>query len=177
LVVLITGCNKVKQLANINADIPYSTEVNVPQVDGYDAGIPLPPGGLELPSVTVGVATNSKEYLSQYGTAANMVTTVYLKSLSIEIKSPPNQNFDFLDNIQVYISAPSKPEILIASQNNIPKGASTLHLTTNTEANLKDYYVQETINLRLAGNINAVPPAGEVLSIASVFHLVANPLN
>ncbi len=172
-----TGCNKVKDLANINVDLPYSTEVTVPEITGYPTGTPLPMGGIDLPSVTVSFATNSKEYMAQYGTAADKVVSVYLKSLALQIQSPPGANFDFLDNVKVFLSAKSQPEVLVASQTSVPKGASTLYLTTNTDANLKNYFVQDTVYLRLAAHINAVPPGGEVLTISSVFHMVANPLN
>jgi hypothetical protein len=173
---IINGCSKFSQLANINVDIPYSSQASVPPVQGYTSGVALPSGGVDLPSVTVGIATNSKAYLSQYGTAANMIVSVDLKSLAIQIQSPSNQNFDFLDNVQVYLSANDQPEVQVVSDSNIPKGSTTLNLTTNTTVNLKNYYTQDTIYLRLAAHINAVPTAGEQLNISSVFHLVANPL-
>jgi hypothetical protein len=170
------ACNGIKNLANINIDIPYSSQVSVPDVPGYTTGIPLPTVGLDLPSVTVGFATNSQTYLSQYGTAANMVVSVTLKGMNIQIQSPPGQNFDFLDNIQIYMSAKGQPEVLAVSQSSIPKGTTTMVLTPNQELNLKNYFVQDTIYMRLAGHINALPAAGEQLNINSVFHLVANPL-
>src|SRR4051812_44904754 len=105
LIGTLFACNGIKNIANINVDIPYATQVNVPDVPGYTVGIPLPPGGLDLPSITAGFETNSKAYMSQYGTAANMVVSVTLKSMNIQIQSPPGQNFDFLDNIQIYMSA------------------------------------------------------------------------
>src|SRR4051812_8769379 len=104
IAICFAACNGLKNLANISVDIPYSTQVSVPDVPGYTTGILLPPGGLDLPSVTVASATNSQAYMSQYGTAANMVVSVTLKSMNIQILSPAGQNFDFLDNIQVYMS-------------------------------------------------------------------------
>ena len=170
------ACNGIKNAANINVDIPYTTQVNVPDVPGYTTGVALPAGGVDLPSVTVGFATNSQTYMSQYGTAANMVVSVTVKSMSIQIQSPAGQNFDFLDNIQIYMSAKGQPEVLAVSENSIPKGSTILNLTPNPELNLKNYFVQDTIYMRIAGHINAVPVAGEQLNINSVFHLVANPL-
>lgn len=177
LLTLLAGCSKLKNLADINVDVPYSTQQTVPPVQGYTQGTALPNGGVALPQVTVGLATNSAQTLQQYGTAAHMVQSVTLKSLAITIQSPAGQNFDFLDNIQVYISAAGMPELLAASASNIPKGTTTLDLTTNTDVNLKAYYLMDVVNLRMTGHINAVPPGGEVLNLASVFHITANPLN
>jgi hypothetical protein len=174
---ITAGCNKIKQLANINADIPYNVQVNVPLVAQDTPGTVLPSGGLSLPFPTVSFATNSQQYLSQYGTAANMVLNVYLKTLALQITSPASQNFDYLDSVQLYISANSQPEMLAAWAYNIPKGQSTLNFTTNTEVNLKNYFIQDTIYFRLQAHINSVPATGTELNIASVFHLLANPLD
>lgn len=172
---MLMGCSKIKRLADINVDIPYETELSVPAVDGNpETQLPV---SLPLSFPATGVETNSKENLSKYGTATNLVTTVYLKSLSLQIKSPAGKTFNFLDNVQVYISAEGLPEQLVAYQYNIPKGRSVLDLATNTDVNLKEYYLKDIIYLRMITTINAIPPTGVVLGVNSVFHMVANPLN
>ncbi len=173
---VFASCNKVTQLANINVDIPYNQQVSVPQIPGAIYGIPLPPGGATLNFPAVPVATNSQDYIAQNKTSIEKVVNVYLKSLAIQILSPANQNFDFLDNIQVYISSKSQPERIIADQYNIPKGQTTLNLATSTDVNLKNYFIEDTIYFRLNAHINAVPISGTQLNIASVFHMLANPL-
>jgi hypothetical protein len=175
LVIIATGCKKIKRLADIHVDIPYNTQVSVPKIDG-DPGTPLPVS-VPISFPAVAVATDSKEQLSKYGTAANLVVTVYLKSLALQIQPPTSGNFNFLDNVQVYLSAKNLPEKLVAFQTNIPKGTSTLNLGTNTEVNLKDYFLQDTIYLRLNASINAIPPSGVKLDVNSIFHMIANPLN
>ncbi len=177
LFTLIASCSKIKQIANINVDIPYSAQSALPEIPGIIAGYGLPPGGISLPFPAIPVATNSKQYISQYHTAANMIIDVYLKQLSLQIVSPPNQNFDFLDSVQVYISAPTQPELLVANEYNIPKGQTALNLSTNTNVNLKKYFVQDTIYFRIQGHINAIPASGTLFNLQSVFHLLANPLN
>ena len=171
----IASCSKIKQLANINADVPYSTQVTIPPYTADTTGLSQL-GGVTISLPGVAVPTNSKQFMSDYHTAANMVINVYLKSLSIRILSPAGRNFDFMDNADLYLSAAGQPEVLIASRKNIPKGSSILNLTTNTDVNLKIYFVQDTIYFRLSTHINTVPPADEELNISSVFHVLANPL-
>lgn len=173
----LTGCNKLKQLANINVDIPYTAQLNLPSLAADTPGIGLPPGGLSIPFPSVSFATNSQQYISQYHTSANMILDVYLKGLGIQLAAPANQNFDFLDSIRVYISANSQPEMLVASAYNIPKGQSLLNLTTNTDVNLKNYFIQDTIYFRIQAHINAIPASTTQMNIVSVFHLLANPLD
>jgi hypothetical protein len=173
---IVSGCGKARDLADINVDIPYSNQVNIPEVSGYPAGTVLPGGGLDVPFPGVSFATNSKDYISQYHTSADKIRNVYLKTLAIDMVTPPNGNFDFLDNIQIYISANGQPEMLVASQYNIAKGQSTLTLVTNADVNLKSYFLQDVVNLRIQAHVNALPPSATQLTIKSVFHLVANPL-
>jgi hypothetical protein len=175
--VVATGCSKIKQLANITFDEPLNEQVTVPSVPGYAQSVTLPPGGLELPFPSVAVATNSQQYLSQYGSAINLVTSVDLKSLQLQIMQPSAGNFDFLDSVYVFISTKTLPEELVAYDISIPKGATTLSLFTNTDVNLKSYYTTDTVYIRLQAHINATPLAGEQLNIPAVFHIIANPLN
>ncbi len=171
-----SGCKKVESLANISVNIPYSQQVEVPRVDGYDYGTPIPFGGVNLPFPAIPVVTNAKDYLVQYHTNANKVVSVSLKSLTLDIVSPASENFDFLDNVQLYLSAPGLPEQLLAYQNAIPKGATTVAVTTAGDFNLKEYFLKDTMYIRASMHINAVPHPGTQMKISSVFNLVANPL-
>ena len=173
---LLSSCTKILKLANINVDIPYNQQVTVPAVAGYTQSIALPPGGAALALPSIPFATNSQIYISQNNTAANMILDVSLKSLTLQILSPSDQNFDFLDNIQVFLSSKTLPEVLVAYQTSVPKGQTTLDLSTNPLVNLKDYFIQDTIYFRLTTHINATPLSGTQLNIASVFHMLANPL-
>ena len=174
---LLTGCNKIKNLATIDVDLPYSKEFSTPTVAGYPAGTPLPAGGLTLSFPTVPMATNSKEYITKYNTSIDKINTVYLKKLALQVVTPTGDNFNYLDTIRLYLSTATIREVLVAYAYNVPKNQSELTLTTLTDVNLKNYYVEDTVYFRMDTHINAVPPTGQVLNLATVFHLQANPLN
>ena len=176
LLLTVTGCSKIHDFANINVDIPYNQQITVPQVAGDAAGVPLPAGGANLPFPAFPVMTNAQQYVSTYKTSIDKIISFDLNSMVIQIQSPPNQNFDFLDSIQLYISANSQLEMLVAYANSVPKGQTTLSLTAMPGVNLKNYFIQDTMYYRLNAHINAVPASGTVLNIASSFHLLANPL-
>lgn len=169
------GCKKVKDLATISVDIPYTQNVTIPQTVGYTAGVTIP-GGLTVALPQVAVATNSKDYIAQYHTSSDKIIKVGLKGLTVRIVSPAGTNFDFLDNIELYLSAPGQPEKLVASQYNVPKGQTSLSLTTASDVNLKDYFLQDNMYFRETIRINATPPENTELEIKSIFNLVANPL-
>jgi hypothetical protein len=176
-VALFASCNRITQLANINVNIPYSAQVTVPQVPGDAAGIPLPPGGISLPFPTMPIATNSQQYIAEYQTSAAKIVDVDLQSLALQILSPADQNFNFLDSVEIFISTSTLPEMLVAYAYDIPQGQTTLNLTTETNLNLKTYFIQDTIIFRMSAHINAIPASGTQLNIASTFHLLANPLD
>ncbi|MBC7554007.1 MAG: hypothetical protein H7257_08510 [Taibaiella sp.] len=173
--ILSGSCKKAKELANISVDIPYTQQASIPEVDGYTPGVPIP-GGVTVPLPAVPIATNSKQYVEQYHTSTNKIVKVSLKTLTIRTVAPAGQTFDFVDNIELFISAPGLPEKLVASQYTVPKGQTTLTLTTAGDVNLKDYFIQDTMYFRESIRINATPPTGTQLEIKSVFNLVANPL-
>ena len=177
LFALVSSCNKVKQLANINIDIPYTAQVAIPPLTVDTAGIILPPGGLSVGLPSVSFPTNSAEVIAANNTAANMILNVYLKSLKLHLSVPATQTFNFLDSVKLYISADGMPEVLVAYLYDVPKGQSTIDLISNTNINLKDYFVKTTMTYRLQVHINALPASNSQMDIGSVFHLLANPLN
>lgn len=172
---LFSACKKVKNLANINFDVPYNQQITVPS-SGYPYGTPLPAGGITLPFPAIPVPTNAQQYVAQYGTSTDKILMVNLKSMTLDIVSPAGQNFDFLDKVDIYVSAKSQPEVLVASQSNVPKGQTSLHFDASTSVNLKSYFLADTIYFRMNAHINAVPPVGEELKLSTVFHVLANPL-
>ncbi len=177
LIAFFAGCSKLKQIANINVDIPYTAQIAIPPLSVDTAGAALPAGGLSISLPSVSFATNSAQYIAQYHTAANMIINVDLESLSLQLAAPANQNFDFLDSVQLYISADGQPEVMVAWLYSVPKGQSTINLSTNKNVNLKNYFVKTTMTYRLQAHINAVPASSTLLNIGSVFHMLANPLN
>ena len=100
----ISACQKVKNLANIGFDVPYSQSETLPAVSGYTYGMQLPAGGVDLPFPAVSVATNAQQYFDQYHASSKNIVSADLSSMSIQITAPSGQYFDFLDKIELYIS-------------------------------------------------------------------------
>lgn len=176
MVLMASACKKVKDLADISVNIPYTQHVAIPPVAGYEFGFPLPAGGVNISLPAVSAPTNSKAYLEQYHTNSDKVRRVALNSLSLELTTPPGQNFDFIDTVRLYISAPGHEEMLVAYKYGTIANTRVLTLTTNTDINLKDYFLEDTMTFRATMHINAVPAPGAEMDIKSVFNLVANPL-
>ena len=175
-IAILNGCKKVKDLATISVNIPYTQHVSIPNNSGYAYGFPLPGGGVDISIPLVAVPTNSKAYLDQYHTNGDKVIKVGLNGLTLQPTAPQNENFDFLDTVRLYISVPGHQEQLAAYKYSVEKGMQVIALTTNPDVNLKDYFLEETMNFRVGMHINAVPDPRAEMDIKLVFNLVANPL-
>ena len=148
----------------------------MPGVPGYQYGIALPAGGLDLPFPAITVATNTQQYFNQYHASSKNVVSVYLFSLNMQVVAPPTQYFDFLDTIQFFISTETQPEVLVAYAYNIPKLQKAIMLTVVPGLDLKNYLVRDSMTVRLNAHINAVPVSGSQLQTSGQFRCTANPL-
>lgn len=172
LLIPIGACKKLKSLADININIPYSTTVTMPTA--YEEGIPLPGMGVTANIGPIPIETRSQEYLAQYNTNAEKIQSVTLRKLSLKILSPSTESIDFLDTVRIYISAQGQPEVLAAYHYG-RMGGDSLVLTCSND-DLRNYFLADIMNIRLKARFNRIPAPGTNLEIASVFNLVANPL-
>lgn len=168
------GCDKVKQLANINKDIEYKETVDLPGLPGGDTVVPA--GGISADLPRYAMATNSAEYLKQYNTSPNLVTHVKLKSLGMTIVAPDAQYFNFLDSVRLFVNAPGLPEQLAAYKYNIAKGMKTVDMDV-ADLNLKEYFLKDSMYFRINAHFTGIPDDSTKLEIKSVFNILANPLN
>lgn len=173
-ILTILSCSRIKQLATINVPIPYNYDLTIPDyIDTMD--IPLGTG-LDISLPAIPIETNSQQYLKDYNTAPEKITGVTLSKLSLSILQPPSGNFNFISAVSVYLSAPDLPEVLVASQYAIPDGVDSLTLDC-TSQDLRNYFLADTMYVRLNGHFDEPPPPNTTIHIHSVFTLRANPLN
>ena len=174
LLVLCLACKKkTKELTNVDEDIPYSEEIAFPFGFG--------PGGIPLPADTTAsfdtvLLTNYKTYLAQYNTNESKVIHVKMKSLSMQVTAPPSQNLDFIDTVKVYLFGPTLPLKLVAYKTPVPNGVKIVDMDI-VDQNIKEYFLQDTLHVRLVGRINGLPASGTNVKLSTTFNLLANPLN
>jgi hypothetical protein len=176
MVKLFTACQKIKNLANINFNIPFSQSVTVPDIAGFPYGATLPQGGLDLPFPPLSVATNAQQIFNQYHASSTNLVDANLSNMDLQITAPAGQYFDFVDSIQIFISTESLPELLVAYLYNIPKGQTKINMVVVPGLNLRSYAVQDSVTLRLNAHVNAIPAQGTAVVTEGTFHVTANPL-
>ena len=175
---LAYGCSKPKDVANIEKDIPYHMET--PPVTLFDITT-VPPSIFALGPITYTmpvfpIPTNSKALIVQYNTSANKLNSVKLTEMSMSLLHPDTGSFNFLSSVYVSISATGLPLVRVAYNNAVPRNTRTVTLI-DTTGDLKNYFLQDTINVYITGSFIGFPPPNAVVAVNCSFHMSANPLN
>jgi hypothetical protein len=130
---------------------------------GFDVSQPIPQQTIQgsalgallpsfLPSpfaITINVKQEEQQHNTGPATAAN------LKSLSFQAlpHGMPNGNFDFVDEIHIFVAASNLPMLEIATLRPVPKGLTTLDLTVVPGVNLLPYInAGATISAQASGH-------------------------
>ncbi len=174
LLLCAASCKKIKKLATINVNIPYNGVLGLPYVG--DTAITLPPNGLSFSLPLYGMPTYSQQFLSQYNTSASKVNSAKLQNYSMQIVDPTGGYFYYLDTVQIYLSAHGQPEVLVAYNNNVPHDQNIVNMTS-TYIELKNYFLQDSMFLRVYVNFIKVPKEADSILMNTNFNLQADPLN
>ncbi len=131
------SCKEVDKLTQFT--ISNDSEATIPATLGINLPIDI---------WTPDIPTNSESEFESNNTAKDLIEHITLKSLKIDITSPESATFDFLKNIEIYISAEGLDEKKIAWLNDIPKtGLRTIDLETSSD-DLQEYIKKDKYKLR-----------------------------
>ena len=162
---LLCSCGAVKKLGQFYVN--YNTQAVFP------ANIPV---NVPLTIYSPAIATNSEQVFQSNNTAANLIQSITLSQLTLTIASPQGQTFSFLQNVSIYISSDSLPEVEIASKQNIPANVGdTLQLDV-TGADLEKYIKASQITLRVSGTTDQLTTTNIYANVYMRFFVQANLL-
>lgn len=163
---MLASCKKLSELTKFK--VSYNSECTV------EAGVTT---FLPFEIKTPEVATESESQYEGNKTARNLIKSVNLDQLQMSIISPEGRNFDFLNEIEVYIAAEGQEEVLLAKKHQIPDDqASPLVLEPQSSVELKKYLMGDAFTLRLKVVTDKVLNQDIKLKIASKFKVDANVL-
>lgn len=172
-VVVAPSCRKVRQVADVSFSSPYNQEATVPDVPGYVYGSMLPMGGVDVTFPQYTLETNTQQYFDDYHVSGKNVRSATFETGELKAVSPIN--VDFMDKVEVYVSADGLPEVLVAYQDNIPKGQRTIPLLSSG-ANMREYIKHPVVYGRVKTHLNTIPPSGTKINISAEFKVIANPI-
>ena len=161
----LVSCNAIKKLGQFY--INYSTQAVFP------ANIPI---NIPLSITSPPIPTNSQQVFQNNNTSSNLIQNVSLNQLNLVITSPSGQTFSFLQNVSIYLSSDSLPEVLIASKQNIPANVGDTLALDVTNTDLQGYIKASQIKIRIAGNTDQVLTSNVYINVNARFFVQANLL-
>lgn len=165
----------IEDIGDIEFSVPISETAEL-KAEDLPQLPQLPPEGLTIALPPIATATNVEQNLKEYNTSEALVEEVKLKQFDLTMKAPPTQNFDIVDSLWMYISAPGLDQKLAAYKFDIPKGQKQVMFDL-VDVELKDYFVKDSIYVTLKGHFYEAPQNGTVLQVDARFDARANPLN
>lgn len=167
VVFLFQDCKKLKKYTDF--DVNYSTDFVIPASGGL-INLPI---NIATPETT----TNTEGTYENEDTEAKLVDEVTMTRLNLVINSPQNASFDFLENIEVYLSAAGQPEVMVASKYSIPQtGLRSLELDTHNE-NLKAYLEESAFKIRVKTTLRQSLTYDVSMTANETFHVKAKLKN
>jgi len=132
------SCKEIDKLTQFNLDMETMVTIN--------AGLPV---NVPFDILTPPIPTQSTQTFENNNTSKDLIEQAKLKRMKLSITAPSNGNFDFIKDLEIYISADGLPEKKIAWEyDHQNDGNNTLNLETTT-VDLKDYIKKDAINIHV----------------------------
>lgn len=138
IILLAFGCKEVDKLTQFEMEYEESITIESSSVLNL-------PFNLFTPDMT----TNSESTFAINDTRKDLIEEILLTDLSLDINSPSDGDFRFLESVQVFINAEGLAEIEIASLNPVPDNVGPSIELETSENDLKEYIKKDKFNLRV----------------------------
>ncbi|WP_405293421.1 hypothetical protein [Algibacter sp. Ld11] len=162
LLTFIVSCDALDELTKF--EINYTESVVIQSTTLVDI-----PFVMETPEVT----TNSESTFENNNTKKDLIEAINLTDMELELTSPEEGNFNFLNSINIYISAEDEEEILIAWIDEVPETTDNSLLLDTTSEDLKVYIKSDTYTLRVEAVIDELISENHNIDVNSTFFVDA----
>lgn len=162
---LSSACKKLSELTQFQMD--YEESVVIPSSIGLNL-----PFNLATPKIK----TNSTEIFEINNTRKNLIEEVVLEYLTLKISDPVDADFSFLSSIEIYLSADSQEEILVAWIYNIKNNIGNSIILETSQENLAPYIVQDEFTLKFSTVTDKIPLYDHHIDINASFFVDARIL-
>lgn len=158
LAVVLISCDSLSKLTQF--EMPFTASVTIPKSTPINLPFNLP---------TPAIETNSAAFFSSKNISTDLIDKIVLKKLEMTVTSPANGNFNFLKNIEIYISADGLDDVKIASLENIPNNAAMPLQLTVESVNLKQYILKEKFALKVKATTDEIITSDYQISVSTTF--------
>ncbi|NNK81188.1 MAG: hypothetical protein HKO93_06795 [Flavobacteriales bacterium] len=138
VLVLVSSCKKVDKLTQF--DMEYTETVIIPSSTGID---------LPFSIVQPDIESNSTSTFEANDTRKDLIEEIRLTQLDLTLTSPDNGDFDFLEEIEIFIEAEGLEEKRIAYLSEVPTNSIRFLDLTVSESDLKEFIKKDEFSLRV----------------------------
>lgn len=139
----------------------------------YSAGLPI---NLPVNISTPDMATNSEQEFAINDTRKDLIESIKLTQLKLNITAPAGETFSFLKEVHVYISSAGLPEVEIANKLNIDNTVGNEISLTLFDSELRDYIKADKFSLRVASTTDELLTSQVNVHVYSTFFVDAKIL-
>lgn len=162
IILLSASCDKLTQF-----DMEYDASVVIQS----NTGVNLP-----FNVYSPDIETNSESTFEVNDTRKDLIEEVILKSLVLNITSPNNGDFSFLESVEIFISAEGLNEEKIAGKTNIPDNIGAELTLETTGIDIQEYIKADDFQLRLNTVTDEIITSDHHIDLHTVFFVDAKIL-
>jgi|TARA_R100000544_G_C2211735_1_gene52361 hypothetical protein len=161
----LCSCDKIDDLTKF--DLDYTTQYTI--ASGAILDVPF---DVLTPEVT----TDSESEFESNDTRKDLIESIKLKKLTLNLRTPVSGNFNFLNEITIFIKADGLPEQVIASASDIPEdNLRSIDIETEN-VELKAYIKKDSYSLRVRTTTDRIISEDHEIDIRTVFRVDAKIL-
>lgn len=164
-VCLLTNCDVIDELTKFNMEYNAAIEIK------STANLNLP-----FDVFTPDVETNSESEFEVNDTRKDLIEDIRLRKLELDITAPSDQDFSFLESVEVFISAEGLDEIKIAYIKQVPETIGNSLSLDVENIDIKEYIKKDKFNLRLNTVTDKVLTNDCSIAVKSIFFVDAKIL-
>ena len=165
LLILIVSCDALDELTKF--EINYTESVVIQSTTVVDI-----PFDMETPEVT----TNSESTFENNNTKKDLIESINLTVMELDITTPEDGDFNFLKSINIYISAENEEEMLIAWMEEVPENTENSIMLETTNEDLKVYIKSDSYTLRVEAVTDELISENHNIDVNSTFFVDAKIL-
>lgn len=160
--IFFSSCDKLTQF-----DIDYETEATIQSSS---------PINLPFNIITPEITSNSTSTFESNNTRKDLVEEILLKQLDMEITSPSNGDFSFVNEIHIYLKADGLEDVEIAYIEDIPDNVGNKISLTPVCKDFKEYIKKDQFQISIDVTTDEVITQDHVVKIYTVFAVDAEIL-
>lgn len=165
VLLLFTSCDAVDELTKF--DLDYTTNYTIESNTIIDTPLDI---------ITPEVTTNSESEFESNDTRKDLIESIKLKRMTLTLKSPSDGNFNFINDISIYIKAEGLAEQIIASGIDLPENDAQQLTLDIDNVELKEYIKKDSYSLRVNTVTDGAITRDHNIDIRTVFRVDAKIL-